>query len=151
MSSPTDPRAGQAPPTRAGGAVPRAILVSISAWLVLAAVLVLAWLGLDAGPGSAGDESVAPIRDALGPSAVAGGNGGGALAMLLPLLAVVVVLALFGLFLRKGWVLWPLTLTGLVGVLVLASGGRWETLLAMPLVLVGAVALMTRGAREYLR
>lgn len=126
--------------------VPRAVVVSIVAWLLLAVVFVLTWVGGDGGPG---DEQAARIRDALGPSSVAGNQGFDA-TLLLPMLVAVVVLLLFGLFLRKGWILWPLTLAGLGGVIVLAAAGRWETLLAMPLVLVGAVALMTGSARRYL-
>jgi hypothetical protein len=129
---------------------PRSVLVAALAWVLLGALLVSAWLTGGAGAGAA-DESVDAITGALGDSAVAGGGSGGGLGIVFLLLGIAIALLGVGLPMGIGWALWPLTLAGIGGVIVLALDGRFvETPLAMLLVLVGSIALMTGGARRFL-
>lgn len=128
---------------------PGSVLVAAAAWGLLGGLLIVAWLSADPGRGGADEGSLDRITGALGDSAVAGGSGSG-VEILLLLLGIALLLLGAALLARARWVLWPLALTGISGVIVLALGGRWQTLVAMPLVLLGTIALMTSGSRRYL-
>lgn len=133
-----------APGTRSGP--PPTIVAASAAWALLAGLLLWAWIG---GAGG-GDESVDAIRGQLGDDAVAS-DGGGPAPVLLPVLALALVLLAVALVLGRRWTVWPLTLAGVGAVLVLAAGGRWETLVAMVLVAVATVTLLLpRRSRRFL-
>lgn len=135
-------------PSERRTAPPRSVLVATVAWVLLGIVLISAWL--TGGAGTA-DESVDTITGALGDSVVAGGGAGPGLGLAFLLLGIAIALLGAGLPMRTGWALWPLTLAGIGGVIVLALDGRFlETPLAMLLVVVGSMALMTGGARRFL-
>lgn len=138
-----------APGTRSGP--PPTIVTASAAWALLAGLLAWAWLG-GPGDGGAGGESVDAIRGQLGDGAVAtGGESGGIAPILLPVLAVALLVLAAALVLGQRWTVWPLTLAGVGAVLVLASDGRWETLVAMVLLAVALVALLLpRRSRRFL-
>lgn len=128
---------------------PGSVLVAAAVWVLLGGVLIAAWLSGDPGRVAADQGSLDRITGALGDSAVAG-SGDSGVEILLLLLGIALLLLGAGLLARARWVLWPLALAGVAGVIVLALGGRWQTLVAMPLVLLGTIALMTSGSRQYL-
>lgn len=145
-SSPAAP-VHPAPPS---SAAPPAIVVATAAYALLAGLLGWAWLGLGDSGGADG-ESVDMIRGQLGSDAVSAGGSGGFFAVAAPVLGLIMVLMAVGLVLGRRWTVWPLTLSAVAAVLLLASGGRWETLVAMVLLAVATVALLLpRRSRQYL-
>lgn len=142
---PPHPSTGPASGTRP----PLSVVVASIAWLVLGGLLIAVWFGLDQLESAADEPAVDTITDALGSDAVATSSGGSGSVMPLLLGAGILYLAVC-LLLRRGWVQWLLILGGFAGVVAIATTGRWVTLLvAMVLVLVGAVAGTLSSAKQY--
>lgn len=121
---------------------PRSLISSVGSWIVLAGVLVEA--------GFRGDQPVESRATVVGGDVVQGSVGRFPAAV--PVLAAVFIAVLAVLlWLGHGWTVPLLVLGGVVSVLVLASAGRWETLIAMAALLVGSASLLGESAMDHIR
>jgi hypothetical protein len=116
-------------------------------WVGLGAIMLAHGLGLGRSPGD--DTQRELITGSLGPDTVVSTvhRGGGSLSVLLGV-AVLILAALLAL--GQGWTRTVLTSLGGGTVLILALAGRWETLPAMLLLIVGAVLPLAPHAHRYL-
>lgn len=154
MSDPTHGRV--APSDRSPSAVPppdadggrghtlRTLAVSAVAWVLTAVLLILAWTGVRPEP-TVDAETAGTIESQMG-SAPEVGPSTPYPSVLLLVLAVLVFAAAAGLAARRRAARYPAVLSAVVSVVLLAVAGRWETLPAMVLLVVGTVALLTRSA-----
>jgi hypothetical protein len=143
-----DPPAPGRPDQRRPAPPPGVVVAAVS-WVLLAGLLLWAW-ATPTGPATVDGESIEIIRGTLGADAVAQEGSGSGVGVLLVVLALVVAALAAALLLGRGWAMWPLTIGGVLAVILLATGGRWETLVAMLLVVVATLALMPRRSRLYL-
>ncbi|MBW0113735.1 hypothetical protein [Pseudonocardia abyssalis] len=128
--------------------LPGSIGLAALAWLLVGGLLIASWFGQLQ---TDGEPSVGTITDALGDDAVAGTSGSASGSALPLLLGAIIVLLTAGLLLRHGWTQWVLLPAGFIGIIAIASSGRWSLLMiGMLAVFVGSVALMPRSARRFL-
>jgi hypothetical protein len=130
------------PDTAVGTRMPRALVVALVAWVLDAGVLVLAWLNSGPAGPDASDESLGAIRGSLGDTAVDPGPSGWPVPVLAAVLAALILLLTLALGARKGRARYPLVLAGAAAVVLLAPAGRWETVPAMVLLMLGTVPLL---------
>lgn len=127
--------------------------VSLVGWFGMVVVLFVVGLG-GGGRGGGTDadsSSMGSIRESLGSSYAAGSGGSSSAAPVLLTLAGFVVLVLTVLLVvRQGWARHALTAAGVLVVILLASYGKWEAVLAMAALVVGALPLLSRAANRYL-
>lgn len=119
------------------------------AWLLLGAVLAFAGVGGGGGSAASDQASLEQIGGVAGEGVVAGA-GGTPTNILLLLLGIVVLIVAGMLLLGQGWARYVLYGLGLVAVIGLAAAGRWETFLAMGLLVLGSVPLLAPRAHRYL-
>ncbi|WP_226354658.1 MULTISPECIES: hypothetical protein [unclassified Pseudonocardia] len=134
---------------RSRSTMPWALVVSAAAWMLTAVLLAVAWAGLR--PESTVDEDTASTLAGQGAPVVEVGTTAPYPAWLLLLLAVLLVAAGAGLALRRRAARYPAVVLSVVSVVLLASAGRWETVPAMVLLVVGTVPLLTPSALRHLR
>ncbi|WP_308817632.1 hypothetical protein [Pseudonocardia alni] len=134
---------------RSRSTMPWALVVSAAAWMLTAVLPAVAWAGLR--PESTVDEDTASTLAGQGAPVVELGTTAPYPAWLLLLLAVLLVVAGAGLALRRRVARYPAVVLSVVSVVLLASAGRWETVPAMVLLVVGTVPLLTPSALRHLR
>ncbi len=129
---------------------PWQVMLATAAWVVLGVLSVVTAVGAGGGSSGGADQaSVAQISGSLGSSAVGGSQNAGHPVLTLILGLAVLLFALL-LMLGQGWARWVLLVLGIVAVIMFAMGGRWETLVAMAVLVVGTVPLLSRSATRYL-
>lgn len=141
-----DPSPDTATARRVGAPWP--ILVSAAAWVLTAVMLVLAWSSTGR-ESTVDEETLGTIRSQTGDAV---GDTSGPVPPVL-LLAVAALLVALGAVLVAGrrWARYPAVLAGVVSVVLLALTGRWETVPAMVLLVVGTLPLLLAGSLRHLR
>ena len=130
--------------------LPRRVVVSGVAWVLVAATAVVGWIGTgEAGASGVDDESLGRIQGQLGESTVDGPSAGVPPVLLL-VVAALLALATIGLFARRAAMRLLLVVLGVAAIVLLALVGRWETLPAMVFAVVGTLPLVTGGAHRWL-
>ncbi|MFG1633448.1 hypothetical protein [Pseudonocardia alni] len=129
--------------------MPWALVVSAAAWMLTAVLLAVAWTGLR--PESTVDEDTASTLAGQGAPVVETGSGAPYPPWLLLVLAVLLVVAGAALALRRRAGRYPAVVLSVVSVVLLAAAGRWETIPAMVLLVVGTVPLLMPSALRHLR
>lgn len=127
--------------------MPWALVISASAWMLIAVLSLTGWAGLR--PEAGVDADTADTLSAQGVPTV--DSGPAYPPFLLVLVAVLLALAGACLALRLGLARYPAVVLGVVSVVLLAVGARWETVPAMLLLVVGTVPLVTPAAVRQLR
>lgn len=148
----TEPEASPGTASARPGGPPWPILVSGAAWVLTAVALVLARASIGADP-TTDDETLGTIRSQVG-DAVAdpAGSAAGPVPPVLLLVVAGVLVALAGVLVAgRRWGRYPAVLAGVVSIVLLALAGRWETVPAMVLLVVGTVPLLLPGALRHLR
>ena len=146
-SAPRAPAAPEAGPHTAG--MPWALVVSAAAWLLTAVLLAVAWVGLR--PEATVDDETASTLSGQGADVVEAGSSAPYPPAALLVLALLLALAGAALALRRRAGRYPAVVLAVVSVVLLAVAGRWETVLAMILLVVGTVPLLTRAALREMR
>ncbi|HZZ49773.1 MAG TPA: hypothetical protein VFE65_23020 [Pseudonocardia sp.] len=123
---------------------------SVFAWIVLGGLLVASALGGGSSGGSEADQGqVDQIQGSLGQSAAATSPSSGQHPTLYVLLGAVVLLMALLLLIGQSWSQYVLYVLAVVSVILYASGGRWESIAALALFVVGAVLLLNRPVQRY--
>lgn len=148
----TESEASPGTATGRRGGPPWPIVVSGAAWVLTAVALVAAWASSGA-EATADDETLGTIRNQVGDAAVdPAGSAAGPVPPALLLVAAVALVALAGVLVAgRRWGRYPAVLAGVVSIVLLALAGRWETVPAMVLLVVGTVPLLLPGALRHLR
>jgi hypothetical protein len=123
---------------------------SVLAWVLLGGLLIASALGVTSTTSEADQGSIDSIRGALGQSAVASTTAPGQHPTLYLLIGFLILLAALMLLIGQSWARLALTLLGVVTVILLAIGGRWETVVAFVLLVLGAILLLNRPVQRYL-
>jgi hypothetical protein len=141
------PRCGPAPRCEIPVGLPWQVGLAALSWAGLGAIVLAHGLGLGRSPADGSQREL--ITGSLGPDIIAGTvhRGGGSLSVLLGVAALILAALLA---LGQGWTRTALVTLGGGTVLVLALAGRWETLPAMLLLVVGAVLPLAPRAHRYL-
>ena len=154
LSGPADADRASAADTAADSAVrgeprfPWQLGLSVLAWVVLGALLVVSALGTGSTTSGADQGSIDKIQGTLGTSAVATHDSSHPTLLLLVGLAVVLMALL--LLIGQGWTRHVLAVLGVIAVILFALGGRWEAVVAFAALVVGAVALLAPSVNRYL-
>ncbi|HEX4248000.1 MAG TPA: hypothetical protein VH008_09035 [Pseudonocardia sp.] len=122
--------------------------LSIVAWVVLGALLVVSALGSNSTTSGADQASISKIQGSLGDSSVATDSSGHPTILLLLGLAVLLMALL--LLIGQGWARYVLAVLGVVAVILFAVGGRWETVVAFAALVIGTVPLLAPSTHRYL-
>jgi hypothetical protein len=133
---------------KSGRRFPWQLGVAVAAWMVLGVLLIVSAL-ISGSTSDADQGSVDQIQSQLGSSAVSTGPSTGHPALWLLLGLVTLLLALL-LLIRQGWARYALAVLGVIAVVVLASSGRWEAIVAFAMLVVGSVPLLAPSAHRYL-
>ncbi len=125
--------------------------LSLVGWFGMGGLLFAVGLGLTGrgGASEADSSSVGQVRESLGSSYVSSTGGGGS-AVLMVIAGMVVTLLAVLLLVRQGWARHALSVAGVAVVILLAASGRWETVIAMVALVVGALPLLAPSATRYL-
>ncbi|WP_226352248.1 MULTISPECIES: hypothetical protein [unclassified Pseudonocardia] len=134
---------------RSRSTMPWALVLSAAAWMLTAVLLAVAWAGLR--PEPTVDEDTASTLAGQGAPVVASGATAPYPTWLLLVLAVLLIAAGAALALRRRVARYPAVVLSVVSVVLLAVAGRWETIPAMALLVVGTVPLLTPSALRHLR
>lgn len=116
------------------------------AWLTLGGLLVFVGVGGNDSSAASDEASLDQLGGLLGGSV--GGVSSGNIALVF--LGFVVLVLAGMLFLGQGWSRYLLAGLGALTVLVLALSGRWESFLAMVLLVLGSVPLLAPSPHRYL-
>jgi hypothetical protein len=122
--------------------------LSVVAWVVLGALLIVSALGTSSTTGGADQASVDKIQGSLGDSAVATDTSSHPTLLLLLGLAVLLMALL--LLIGQGWARYALAVLGVLAVILFAVGGRWEAVVAFAALVVGVVPLLAPSTHRYL-
>jgi hypothetical protein len=122
--------------------------LSVLAWVVLGALLVVSALSTSSTTSGADQGSIDKIQGTLGTSAVATDNSSHP--TLLLVVGLMVLLMALLLLIGQGWARHVLGVLGVIAVILFALGGRWEAVIAFAALVVGAVALLAPSVNRYL-
>ncbi|HEX4362207.1 MAG TPA: hypothetical protein VH141_32040 [Pseudonocardia sp.] len=122
--------------------------LSVVAWVVLGALLIVSALGTSSTTGGADQASIDKIQGSLGDSAVATDTSGHPTLLLLLGLAVLLMALL--LLIGQGWARYVLGVFGVLAVILFAVGGRWEAVVAFAALVIGTVPLLAPSTHRYL-
>lgn len=126
--------------------------LSLVGWFGMGVLLFAVGLGLTGrgGASEADSSSVGQVRESLGSGYATAAGGGGGSAVLMVIAGMVVTLLAVLLLVRQGWARHALSVAGVAAVILLAVAGRWETVIAMVALVVGALPLLAPSASRYL-
>jgi hypothetical protein len=137
---------------RPKGGFPWQLGLSVAAWIVLGALMVVSALNQGSSGGSDGADqgSVDQIQSQLGSSSASTGGETGHPTVLLLLGFVALVMALL-LLIGQGWARYALAVIAVIAVVLFALNGRLlEAVASFLILVVGSVPLLAPSAHRYL-
>ncbi|WP_060574628.1 MULTISPECIES: hypothetical protein [unclassified Pseudonocardia] len=130
--------------------MPWALVVSASAWMLTAVLLLVAWAGLRPDP-TVDEETASILGGDLGTDAAGIGSAAPFPPFLLVVVAALLAVAGAALALRYRAARHPAVVLAVVSVVLLAVAARWETVPAMLLLVVGTIPLLLPSAVRQMR
>lgn len=133
-----------------GGRYPRALMVSVLAWLLLGIVMLFSTLG--APDPSNQDRATQNALDATYTTQVRAPTGEATWWFpLLPIVGVLILAVTVVLFIGHGWARFGLALLGVVSVVALAEAASWLVFPAVALVVIACVCGLLLSTHRYLQ